>query len=1165
VSGREELPIFATNRAEPRETVAEKLNQMFRIVKEQLAEPPELLLATAYINPAGFALIAEEVEQAPRVRLLLGAEPDEPQRLRMERGEEPVFQQVARDHETGLRAERDMVGFTMGADAEARRLVAWLRANTGGTDPRVEVRRLTTAFLHGKAFIANHPVMPAVLAGSSNLTRAGLTWNRELNLGYPAGQHSELVIDWFEEQWAEAEPFDLAGLYGERWAAHPPSWIFYRMLHELYGSGHEEETHPIGLAVTEFQRDGINRALRILDELDGVLVCDEVGLGKTYIAGEVIRLVSQRDRQKVLIVVPASLKTSTWEPFLRRTDLLSSRVAVVTYDEMSIGEHWAVTDAALRDYSLVVVDEAHNLRNLKTQRAEALLRVVRNENPVQVLLLTATPVNNSLGDLHSLVSYFVRNDAQFANIGIPSVRGYIADAQKRDPDTLSPEHLFDLMDRVAVRRTRRFIKSQYANSFIMDNRGNAIPVEFPTPVLKRLTYDLDADAAHLAGEVIHALKVREDEQLVIRWGPDRDPTRLSMARYAPSVYRTDGDTDRLEIVTVGLLRSLLLKRLESSTAALVSTLERLIESHEAFLSALDDGYVLVGDALRDYVASDPEDLEEFFEDMDRYDEDQATVAAEYDLDGLRRDVHGDLDLLRHLLTLAAARAAAGADAKVRVLVEALASIAADAERPEDSGLSDTERRKLIVFSTYADTVEDLHTRVVEAINAADDDSPLAAYKGRVAPAIYGSRGGNSQEDRSRVLAAFCPKTAGEVSEDGIPYSEDRYDLVITSDVLSEGVNLQQAGRLVSYDLPWNPSKIVQRHGRIDRIGSPHRRVHIGVFFPDGDLDEMLHLEEILQRKVAYANAAIGMGQVLPDQIADPTVEVLLHDTRQDIIDIYDEKTGLLAEGGGAEALSGEEYRRRLARLFDEDHYTRDMVLGLPYGSGSGFVSDKVRQAGYVFCIKIGDHPAPWFRFVAADPVTWAPKWTEDGEPWIDSDTLTCLIAADPGEHAPDDQVIADEALTQVFEAWKVAHDDVYNTWTALTDPANIQPAIEKSLRDAIELVSQHGHELPANQQQDLLKRLNGRWGTTVARQVRAILRQDHLSPAERVAELNHYVRNVAGLPVPETPKPLPAVRKDEIRVICWTAVQPATAPPVQDENPATIASQIGELDLGEKS
>jgi superfamily II DNA or RNA helicase len=973
-----------------------------------------------------------------------------------------------------------------------------------------------------------------------------------------------LVIDWFEEQWAEAEPFDLAALYAERWQPHPPSWIFYRMLHELYGSGHEEENEPIGLPVTQFQRDGISRALRILDQLDGVLVCDEVGLGKTYIAGEVIRLISHRDRQKVLIVVPASLKSSTWEPFLRRTDLLSSRVNVVTYDELRGGVHWAVTDKALEDYSLVVVDEAHNLRNLKAQRSEALLRVVRAENPVQVMLLTATPVNNSLADLHSLVSYFVRNDAQFANIGIPSVRDYITAAQKRDPDTLSPEHLFDLMDRVAVRRTRRFIKSQYTNDFIPDNLGNPIPIEFPTPVVKRLTYDLDPEAAHLAAEVIHALKVREDEELVIRWGPDRDPTRLSMARYAPSAYRADGDTDRLEIATVGLLRSLLLKRLESSTAALESTLARLITSHEAFLAALETGYVLVGDALRDYVASDPEDLEEFFEGMDRYTVDQATFAGEYDLEGLTRDVTGDLDLLRHLLTLAQARAARGSDEKVKVLADALAAIAAEAERPDNSGLTQAEKRKIIVFSTYADTVEDLHTHLAAVIDAADPDSPLAAYQRRVAPPISGSSGGKSQDDRSRVLAAFCPKTAGEVSDDGTPYAEDRYDLVVTSDVLSEGVNLQQAGRLVSYDLPWNPMKLVQRHGRIDRIGSPHRRVHIGVYFPDKGLDDMLHLEATLQRKIAYANAAIGMGEVLPGQHADPTVEVLLHDTHQDIIDIYDEKTDLLADGGGAAALSGEEYRRRLARLFEEDPFTRDHVLGLPYGSGTGFVSDKVRQAGYVFCIKIGDHPVPWFRFVAADHTTWAPLWADDGDPWIDGDTLTCLIAADPGDSSADEQVIADNALTGVFDAWAVAHDDVYLAWTSLTDPANIQPSIEKALRDAISLVTDHGGELAAGQQQDLIARLNGRWDKSIVRQVRNILRQDERSPTERVADLHHYVRNVAGLRIPETPKPLPPVRKDEIRVICWTAVQPAPQPAPETPSDMKIASQMGELDLGEK-
>ena len=164
-----------------------------------------------------------------------------------------------------------------------------------------------------------------MLAGSSNITLAGLTWNRELNLGYPSGQYTQLVIDWFDELWAESEAFDLAGLYEQR-MPHEPWVVFLRMLHELYGHGrHEDIDERIALPVTEFQRDGILRAIRILDELGGVLVCDEVGLGKTFIVGELIRAISQRERQKVLIVVPAALKNSTWVPFLKRFDLVSAR------------------------------------------------------------------------------------------------------------------------------------------------------------------------------------------------------------------------------------------------------------------------------------------------------------------------------------------------------------------------------------------------------------------------------------------------------------------------------------------------------------------------------------------------------------------------------------------------------------------------------------------------------------------------------------------------------------------------------------------------------------------------------------------------------------------------------------------------------------------------
>lgn len=1134
-------PVFATNRPGSVDTVASEVNRMLEGLRTQLASPPDVDLATAYLNPQGFALIADEVEQAPRVRILLGAEPEEPLRRRIERGEEISFNDVARAHLDGLRSERDLAGFTVEADADARRLVEWLRSYGEGTEPRVEVRRFTRGFLHGKAVIANHPQLPAVLAGSSNITLAGLTWNRELNLGYPSGQYTELVIDWFDELWAESEAFDLAGLYEQRWMPHEPWVVFLRMLHELYGHGrHEDIDERIGLPVTEFQRDGIVRAIRILDELGGVLVCDEVGLGKTFIAGELIRAISQRERQKVLIVVPAALKNSTWVPFLKRFDLVSARVEVVTFDELRIGTADAVRH--LDDYAFVVIDEAHNLRNANTLRAEAVMELLWGEHPKKVMLLTATPVNNSLRDLHTLVAYFVRNDAQFAPIGIPSVADYIARAQKMDPDSLSPEHLFDLMDQVAVRRTRRFIKKEYVNDFITNNRGEHVPIEFPTPVVKRVTYTLDDQAADLADQVIHALEVSDDEELVIRSGVDRDPTRLSLARYAPSLYHLGADVDTLEITNVGLLRSGLLKRLESSTAALVNTLRRLVISHRAFVEALDEGVVLIGDALKEYAGSEAESLDEFLDSLDGRAADQVTPASEFEVEALRADVEGDIELLEELLALAEARHDAGPDAKVDALLKQLEGIAAEAERPDQHGVSSGDRRKVIVFSTYSDTVVDLHERLADAIDEVDDDSPLAQYKGRIAPAIFGSSGQGNQDERARDIARFCPKTAGELDDDGNPREPDDFDIVVTTDVLAEGVNLQQAGHLISFDLPFNPMKLVQRHGRIDRIGSPHRRVHIGVFFPDKNLDTLLHLEEILQRKIAYANAAIGVGTVLPDQIADPSVEVLLHDNRADIMNLFNEEATLLVEGGGSGALSGEEYRRRLARSL-ADPFLREMVLDLPYGSGSGFRSRRIRQAGYVFCARIGDYETPWFRFVAADQDTWKPverqnAATGEMSPWIDEDTLTCLVAADPGEESAVEQELSQEAQVGVFEAWALAQEHIYTQWSALSDWANLQPKIEKALRQAIELVSEHGGHLGLEIQGDLVARLNGRWERAVVKAVREIVRDEERTARDRVDALHKFVTDT-GLPIPEQVAPLSPVRRDDIRVVCWMAVTPA--------------------------
>ena len=211
----------------------------------------------------------------------------------------------------------------------------------------------------------------------------------------------------------------------------------------------------------------------------------------------------------------------------------------------------------------------------------------------------------------------------------------------------------------------------------------------------------------------------------------------------------------------------------------------------------------------------------------------------------------------------------------------------------------------------------------------------------------------------------------------------------------------------------------------------------------------------------------------------------------------------------------------------------------------------------MFCVRIANHPTPWFRFVAADRVTWQPLDRVDGSPWIDDDTLTCLIAADPGESNRDTQVLSDAAQQQVFAAWERARAHVHSAWSELTDWANLEPQIDRALRDAIHLVSENGDHLGYEEQGDLIARLNGKWERAIVRSVRDILRRDDLTNREKVTSLRAFVTDT-GLPIPERAQPLRWVRIEDVRVVCWMAVTPAVA------QATTIAEQLGELPLGDK-
>jgi hypothetical protein len=1144
----DQLPMFASNRPDKNQTVAAELNNLFGLMRKKLRNTPDIAIATAFLNPSGFNLIADELEQAPRVRLLLGAEPEqEVIRAISDSDADRNIRLTAalKRHSDWIIAERDALGFTREASDQAKRLVEWLKQLDSSAHPRVEVRRFTKGFLHGKAFISEDSSLPAVLAGSSNFTYAGLSLNAELNLGYGAGDqtHGNLVREWFEHYWAQSDEFDLAAIYAEQWKEHEPWIIFIRMLQELYGNDVDDSIpRKLQLALTQFQSDGVARAIRLLDSLGGVLIADEVGLGKTYLAGELIARSANEQRQSVLIVCPASLKTGMWEPFLEKHDF-SRRVKVFSYEEirnrMDV-EHEGHEEfiRSMDDFALVVIDEAHNLRNSSAQRSEAIDKaILAGSTPKKVILLTATPVNNSLADLENLIKYFVRDDAQFAAENIPSIKQYIKRAQELEPERLTPEHLFTLMDQVAVRRTRKFVKENYPGQEIVGPNGQMMVIEFPTPKVYRVDYELEEIGDRLISKVVYALDLPEDTPLVARYTEKKnDPGRLILARYTSSAYLLSGDIEKFQVSNAGLLRSALLKRLESSPKALEATLSKLVASHEAFLAALSQGSVLTGEALRDWTSSDASDLDEFISTLDEESLQDVESINLYEIKELKANVESDLLLLSELRDLAR-NTAKTSDKKAQKLVEELTQIASESRKADPRGVSSGDRRKVIVFSSFADTIVDLHARVKDAIDASAN-SELSDYKGRLAEPIMGSAlttklhgasGGVDQDRRTRMMAEFAPETAGSFDSNGIPLSPDNYDIILTTDVLSEGVNLQQAGRIINYDLPWNPMRIVQRHGRVDRIGSKHNTVKMGLFFPASHLDELLHLEETLERKLAQAEAAVGAGVVLPGR--KPSKQVIFADTREQIDQLYNENPELLESRGSSAALSGEEYRRRLSHEM-KDAFVRHDVEALPYGSGSGFENNRIRGNGYVFCIKIGNHEKPWFRYVPVDD-NWNPI-QEDGKFVVNDDMLTSLVAADPGVSSRD-RWMSEGVYDQAFAAWKVARYSAFSDWTYLTDPMNLKPDSPKAFRDASQLVFQSGQFLSAEIQMDLIGKLNAVPSKRVERAVRLALSIEG-SEKEKILAVKEEVE-AAGLQKPEPPKPLDVVSENQVRLVCWMAVK----------------------------
>ncbi|MDQ3484578.1 MAG: SNF2-related protein, partial [Actinomycetota bacterium] len=687
-------PEFATNDASASQTVADAINEM---VEHEAAHRPfwSMAVASAYFNVGGWQLISKSLKQASKVRIMLGAEPQRdtdpvvlrPSTTPARRAVKATLEAALGEQSGVLAQERNLVPFTAEARGAVHDMIAWLG------DENVEVRRYTKEFLHGKTYLVDDPVC-GVIAGSSNFTYAGLAKNRELNLG----QYSHAVISsvktWFDDLWDDAEPFNLADFYSQQVIPDEPWIVFLRMLWESYGRQVAADdvatsADPSMRDLLPFQKDGVGRARRILEKHNGVLIADEVGLGKTYVGGALVHD-TVRARQRVLIVAPKIIRDSVWKPYVDKGKL-AGWVDVISYDDLLQDDHDGNPTYGLpagRDsdeFALVVLDEAHTVRNSDTNRAKRLVDILKGNPRKQVALLTATPVNNALGDLHSLLSYFIIHDDEFAELGIPSLAKHFKDVDKLNPDDLSPEHLFDILDAVAVRRTRRFVRNHYVGQRIGGDDGK--PLVFPEPQVRRVDYDLTPALDDFFDTFAHALGADRDpdEPDPFYTGdiPDGglatlDPERLTLAGYTPSRYRLDKDFKPYEVQVAGLLRSGLLKRFESSGYAFGRTCLKMADTLEGLTTMITaDGVIASGDSLRDWIRmdlDDPTTLEEWRSNADY------ESADEYLVEPLLADINSDIELLRGMAATIDSRLKPQADPKLKSLGETLVKILAEAER-----------------------------------------------------------------------------------------------------------------------------------------------------------------------------------------------------------------------------------------------------------------------------------------------------------------------------------------------------------------------------------------------------------------------------------------------------------------------------------------------------
>ena len=770
-----------------------------------------------YFYASGFHALYKSLEKTEKIRILIGINTDRKTFDLLENANRKKQSELQFSHaeakqeiENSVKKEFEDTEDNQNVENGTEKFIEWIQ------NKKLEIRAYPSEKIHAKVYIMTFAKgdrdKGRVITGSSNFTQAGLADNLEFNVELKNRADYDFALEKFGELWKDS--VDVSEKYVETirtktWLNEniSPYELYLKFLYEYFKDdlGQTEGIFtkylPAEFKKLEYQEQAVLNAKKILEEYGGVFISDVVGLGKTYISA---MLAGQLEGRTLVIAPPMLLEKTnpgSW------TNVFSD--FRIQADFESLGKLDSLIKSGTEKYTNIIIDEAHRFRTENNVTYEKLAEICRGK---RVILVTATPYNNSPRDILSQIKLF-QNIRKSAIPGLPDLERFFngleknlknLDRQKNYNEYIkavkanAKEVREKVLKYLMVRRTRTEIAKYFTKD--LERQKLKFPdIEKPEPFF----YELDDREDSIFTNTI---------KLIAK--------KFAYARYTPMLYYTGKVTqpEKLAQKNMGkFMKILLIKRLESSFYAFQKTLERFIYSYKKFIEEYDKGYVYVSKKYTNKIF-------EFLENdddaaIDRLvSEGKANKFKSSDFkQSFRKDLQSDLDALVEIKKI---WSGITRDPKLQTFLNKL------------STNSTLKKNKLIIFTESKETAEYL----AKNINEKYSDQALCFS------------GGSGEATREKVIENFDARAR---------FKKDDYRILVSTEVLSEGVNLHRSNVVINYDIPWNPTRMMQRVGRINRVDTGFDKIYTFNFFPTKQVNDQIKLKEAAEAKISAFLTLLG--------------------------------------------------------------------------------------------------------------------------------------------------------------------------------------------------------------------------------------------------------------------------------------------------------------------